>query len=124
MPINYSKWDNLELSDDEDNFHPNIDNNLMIRLQREKRQQREVDEEEKKKNLIEVGARALQPPRAARSRLLLTSGGRSASGSLGQAACGVSLRAASRSRAPPGRRRALPRRWRRLPRSRGWRSCT
>ena len=55
MPINYSKWDNLELSDDEDNFHPNIDNNLMIRLQREKRQQREADEEEKKKKLLEVG---------------------------------------------------------------------
>lgn len=21
MPLNYSKWDNIELSDDEDNFH-------------------------------------------------------------------------------------------------------
>ena len=42
--VNYSKWDNIELSDDEDNFHPNIDNNLMIRLQREKRQQREAEE--------------------------------------------------------------------------------
>lgn len=51
MPLNYSKWDNIELSDDEDNFHPNIDNNLMIRLQREKRQQREKEEAEKKKEL-------------------------------------------------------------------------
>ena len=48
---NYSKWDRIELSDDEDNFHPNIDNNLMIRLQREKRQQREAEEEEKRKKL-------------------------------------------------------------------------
>ncbi|KAL1508171.1 hypothetical protein AB1Y20_004291 [Prymnesium parvum] len=50
-PINYNKWDNIELSDDEDNFHPNIDNNLMIRLQREKRQQREAEEAQKKKQL-------------------------------------------------------------------------
>jgi len=54
MPVNYSKWDKLELSDDEDNFHPNIDNNLMIRLQREKRQQREAEEAERKKKLQSV----------------------------------------------------------------------
>jgi len=53
--FNYSKWDNIELSDDEDNFHPNIDNNLMIRLQREKRQQREKEEEEKKTKLSQDG---------------------------------------------------------------------
>jgi len=55
-PINYNKWDNIELSDDEDNFHPNIDNNLMIRLQREKRQQREAEEAEKKKKLEAEGS--------------------------------------------------------------------
>jgi len=55
MPISYSKWDNIELSDDEDNFHPNIDNNLMIRLQREKRQQREKEEAEKREKLAEDG---------------------------------------------------------------------
>ena len=55
MPINYSKWDNIELSDDEDNFHPNIDNNLMIRLQREKRQQREAEEAEKLEKLKKEG---------------------------------------------------------------------
>lgn len=57
MPINYSKWDKLELSDDEDNFHPNIDNNLMIRLQREKRAQREKEEEERKAALRKVKKR-------------------------------------------------------------------
>ena len=51
MPLNYSKGDKIELSDDEDNFHPNIDNNLMIRLQREKRQQREQEEAEMRKEL-------------------------------------------------------------------------
>jgi len=55
-PLSYSKWDRIELSDDEDNFHPNIDNNLMIRLQREKRQQREAEEEEKRKKLEEEGS--------------------------------------------------------------------
>ncbi|KAL3911824.1 MAG: hypothetical protein SGPRY_008549 [Prymnesium sp.] len=57
-PINYNKGDNIELSDDEDNFHPNIDNNLMIRLQREKRQQREAAEEEKRKKLLEEDTEA------------------------------------------------------------------
>ena len=60
MPINYSKWDNIELSDDEDNFHPNIDNNLMIRLQREKREQREREEAEKKKQLEAEGSSEAQ----------------------------------------------------------------
>jgi len=53
-----SKWDRIELSDDEDNFHPNIDNNLMIRLQREKRQQREAEDEEKRKKLLAEGTDA------------------------------------------------------------------
>lgn len=59
-PLSYSKWDRIELSDDEDNFHPNIDNNLMIRLQREKRQQREAEEEEKRKKLQDEGSSEAQ----------------------------------------------------------------
>jgi len=43
--FNYSKWDNLDLSDDEKDFHPNIDNNLMIRLKREKREQMRAEED-------------------------------------------------------------------------------
>eukprot|EP00658_Telonema_sp_P-2_P008120 TRINITY_DN13042_c0_g1_i1.p1 TRINITY_DN13042_c0_g1~~TRINITY_DN13042_c0_g1_i1.p1 ORF type:complete len:368 (+),score=178.97 TRINITY_DN13042_c0_g1_i1:76-1104(+) len=39
-----SKWDQLECSDDEKDFHPNIDNNLMIRLKREKRAERKKEE--------------------------------------------------------------------------------
>jgi hypothetical protein len=104
MPINYSKWDRLELSDDEDHFHPNIDNNLMIRLQREKRQQREADEAEQIKQLREArspGCRD-QRTRCGGRHLLITA-----------------LCAAARLR-----RRAHPRRWRRLRRSSGCRSCT
>ena len=43
--FNYSKWDNLDLSDDEKDFHPNIDNNLMIRLKREKREKMRAEED-------------------------------------------------------------------------------
>jgi len=43
--FNYAKWDNLDLSDDEKDFHPNIDNNLMIRLKREKREQMRAEED-------------------------------------------------------------------------------
>ncbi|KAJ1944853.1 hsp90 co-chaperone Cdc37 [Linderina macrospora] len=43
MPIDYSKWDNLELSDDSDvEVHPNIERNTFIRLrQRKIREERE-----------------------------------------------------------------------------------
>eukprot|EP00656_Telonema_subtile_P042580 TRINITY_DN482_c0_g2_i4.p1 TRINITY_DN482_c0_g2~~TRINITY_DN482_c0_g2_i4.p1 ORF type:complete len:329 (-),score=117.14 TRINITY_DN482_c0_g2_i4:614-1600(-) len=40
----YNKWDKMEYSDDEKDFHPNIDNNLMIRLKREKRAERKKEE--------------------------------------------------------------------------------
>ena len=40
MPDNlkYSKWDHIEVSDDEGDSHPNIDQKLMARLKKEKRQ--------------------------------------------------------------------------------------
>lgn len=48
----YSKWDTfVDISDDEKDFHPNIDNNLMIRLKREKRQERKKEEAELIKQL-------------------------------------------------------------------------
>ena len=31
LPFDYSKWDKIDLSDDEDDFHPNIDNASFIR---------------------------------------------------------------------------------------------
>jgi len=54
----YSKWDTMEFSDDEKDFHPNIDNNLMIRLKREKRAERKKEEAQLVKQLekeIEAG---------------------------------------------------------------------
>lgn len=50
MPLNYSKWDNLELSDDSDiEVHPNIDKKSFIRWKQrdihEKRDQRKADKD-------------------------------------------------------------------------------
>ena len=35
--LKYSKWDHIEVSDDEGDSHPNIDQKLMARLKKEKR---------------------------------------------------------------------------------------
>ena len=99
--MNYSKWDKLELSDDEDNFHPNIDNNLMIRLQREKRQQREAEEAERKQKLLTV------PLRLRHAR--------------GAVAYVLRLRSTAPSANLRRTRQKQRLRWRRL---RGWPSCT
>eukprot|EP00928_Gymnodinium_smaydae_P002542 TRINITY_DN10914_c0_g1_i1.p2 TRINITY_DN10914_c0_g1~~TRINITY_DN10914_c0_g1_i1.p2 ORF type:complete len:334 (+),score=130.95 TRINITY_DN10914_c0_g1_i1:93-1094(+) len=50
LSFDYSKWDRLELSDDEDSFHPNLDKNLNIRVNRitRDRKEEELDEEKKK----------------------------------------------------------------------------
>ena len=41
--LKYSKWDHIEVSDDEGDSHPNIDQKLMARLKKEKRM-REYEE--------------------------------------------------------------------------------
>jgi len=46
-PVDYSKWDNLDISDDEKDYHPNIDASLMIRIKREQRAKREAEEASK-----------------------------------------------------------------------------
>jgi len=50
MSFDYSKWDRLELSDDEDTFHPNLDKNLNIRVNRitRDRKEEEIDTEKQK----------------------------------------------------------------------------
>jgi len=56
MPgFDYSKWDNLEVSDDEETYHPNIDNNLMIRINREQRARREAEEAKLRKKYTKAG---------------------------------------------------------------------
>lgn len=42
--FNYSKWDNIELSDDEDDVHPNIDKDSWFRLKHRTRVEKDEDE--------------------------------------------------------------------------------
>jgi cell division cycle protein 37 len=44
--FNYSKWDNIELSDDEDDLHPNIDKESWFRMKHRSRVEREDREDE------------------------------------------------------------------------------
>jgi len=50
-PFNYSKWDNIELSDDEDDVHPNIDKESWFRLKHRSRVEREDKEDNDKKRI-------------------------------------------------------------------------
>lgn len=56
--FDYSKWDNIELSDDESDLHPNIDKDSWFRLKHRTRVEREEDEAKtvagQKKRLQEV----------------------------------------------------------------------
>jgi cell division cycle protein 37 len=52
-PFNYSKWDNIELSDDEDDVHPNIDKESWFRMRHRSRLERE-DNESKDKAKIQA----------------------------------------------------------------------
>jgi cell division cycle protein 37 len=51
-PFDYSKWDNIELSDDEDDVHPNIDRESWFRMKHRSRVEREEREEEDKKKIL------------------------------------------------------------------------
>ena len=42
--FNYSKWDNIELSDDESDLHPNIDKDSWFRMKHRTRIEREAKE--------------------------------------------------------------------------------
>lgn len=50
-PFDYSKWDNIELSDDEDDVHPNIDKESWFRMKHRSRVEREEAEEADKKKI-------------------------------------------------------------------------
>lgn len=47
--INYSKWDNIEISDDEDDVHPNVDTPSLFKWRHESRMIRKEEDEQKKK---------------------------------------------------------------------------
>jgi len=62
LAFDYSKWDRLELSDDEDTFHPNLDNNLNIRVNRITRDRKEEEIDAEVQRAEETGdtAKAMQ----------------------------------------------------------------
>jgi len=47
LSFDYSKWDNIDLSDDEDDVHPNIDKDSWFRLKHRTRVENEEDEAKK-----------------------------------------------------------------------------
>jgi len=49
MPVDYRKWDHIEVSDDEDDTHPNIDTPSLFKWRHEARVQRMEEMEQKKK---------------------------------------------------------------------------
>mmetsp|Transcript_1168 Transcript_1168/g.4060 ORF Transcript_1168/g.4060 Transcript_1168/m.4060 type:complete len:326 (+) Transcript_1168:103-1080(+) len=56
MPgFNYSKWDRIELSDDEETHHPNLDKNLNIRVNRITRDRKEEEIDTEKEKLTAAG---------------------------------------------------------------------
>eukprot|EP00578_Thalassiosira_sp_NH16_P014781 CAMPEP_0181126650 /NCGR_PEP_ID=MMETSP1071-20121207/27755_1 /TAXON_ID=35127 /ORGANISM="Thalassiosira sp., Strain NH16" /LENGTH=452 /DNA_ID=CAMNT_0023212291 /DNA_START=225 /DNA_END=1583 /DNA_ORIENTATION=- len=57
-PFDYSKWDNIELSDDEDDVHPNIDKESWFRLKHRSRVEREDREDKDKKKIEDEMAKA------------------------------------------------------------------
>jgi cell division cycle protein 37 len=50
-PFDYSKWDKIELSDDEDDVHPNIDRESWFRMKHRSRVEREENEAKDRKNI-------------------------------------------------------------------------
>jgi len=55
LSFDYSKWDRLELSDDEETHHPNLDKNLNIRVQRITRDRKEDEIDTKQAELKKEG---------------------------------------------------------------------
>ena len=49
MPLDYRKWDHIEVSDDEDDTHPNIDTPSLFKWRHEARIKRMEEMEAKKK---------------------------------------------------------------------------
>jgi len=59
MPVDYSKWNHIEVSDDEDDTHPNIDTPSLFKWRHEARVQR-MEEMEKKKKEVEDEAKKVE----------------------------------------------------------------
>lgn len=51
MPIDYSKWKSIEVSDDEDDTHPNIDTPSLFRWRHQARLERMAEMKQKKEEV-------------------------------------------------------------------------
>ena len=69
MPIDYSKWKDIEVSDDEDDTHPNIDNASLFRWRHQARVERMREMEEKKKQFAVEKDKAEAKLKALKERL-------------------------------------------------------
>lgn len=69
MPIDYSKWKNIEVSDDEDDTHPNIDNASLFRWRHQARVERMKEMEQKKRSFAEEKERAEAKLKQIRERI-------------------------------------------------------
>lgn len=58
--LNYSKWDNIEISDDDDDCHPNIDRESWFRMKHRSRVEREERIEFDKKKIINENSMAIR----------------------------------------------------------------
>ena len=54
MPIDYSKWKDIEVSDDEDDTHPNIDTPSLFRWRHQARMERMAEMKQAKEE-VETG---------------------------------------------------------------------
>lgn len=69
MPIDYSKWKNIEVSDDEDDTHPNIDNASLFRWRHQARVERMKEMNSKKKSYAQEKEKAEAKLKTLRERM-------------------------------------------------------
>lgn len=55
LSFDYAKWDKLEISDDEETFHPNLDKGLNVRVNRMTRDRKEDEIDQEKEKLEKAG---------------------------------------------------------------------
>merc|ERR1711942_502406 len=67
--LNYSKWDKIEVSDDEDDTHPNIDTPSLFKWRHEARVQR-MEEQKQKEDKLKKEKQAAEKELAQKQALL------------------------------------------------------
>lgn len=53
MPLDYSRWNNIEISDDEDDTHPNVDTASLFRWRHRAREEKMAEHNKQKNELVE-----------------------------------------------------------------------